>query len=194
MAFESIAAYIDKIEEGFAKKQSPQFIAQTLGIQKKWKTIERYKAAVWDLKDLVDDAREIRAAKHDDKRNEAVEEIVDTLELINLGKLRAKQLLSVSLGDEFEVSDGTKHRLTFGSASIYWPVGTQMLKDMAKLEMELGGDDPESRKAAAMESWEETRLAILGAVDNDPEAKQRLIEVLEQRRRPTICTESSHVG
>lgn len=158
MAFESIASYIDKIEEGFAKKQSPQYIATNLGIQKKWKTIERYKAAVWDLKDLVGEAKDIRAAKHDAKRNEAVNEIVDTLELINLGKLRAKQLLSVNLGDEFAVSDGETHTLTLGSASIYWPIGTRMLSDMARLEMELGGDDPESKKAAALESLTEDEI------------------------------------
>jgi hypothetical protein len=176
MAFESIAAYLDKIEEGFGKKQSPATIAKNLGIPKQAKTIRRYKAAVWDLKDLVDDAREIRAAKHDAKRNGVVEEIVNTLEVINLGKLRAKQLLSVSLGDEFEVSDGTKHRLTLGSASIYWPIGTQMLKDMAKIEMELSGDDPESRKASALESLSEdeldARLQELLAIINEAEGHQ----------------------
>ena len=193
MAFESIAAYIDKIEEGFAKKQSPQFIAQDLGIQKKWKTIERYKTAVWDLKDLVGEARDIRAAKHDTKRNEAVQEIVDTLELINLGKLRAKQLLSINLGDEFDTGEGG-HKLTLGSASIYWPIGARMLSDMARLEMELGGDDPESRKAAAMESWGDTRTAILDALDDDPEAKEAVIAALEQRRRSSICTEPGDLG
>ena len=193
MAFESIAAYIDKIEEGFAKKQSPQFIAQDLGIQKKWKTIERYKIAVWDLKDLVGEARDIRAAKHDDKRNEAVQEIVDTLDVINLGKLRAKQLLSINLGDLFDTGKG-KHKLTLGSASIYWPIGTRMLSDVVRLEMELGGDDPESRKAAAIESWGDTRTAILEAVDNDPKAKAAIIAALEEERRSSVCTGSSDMG
>lgn len=146
MAFESISAYLDQIEEGFLKKESARTIAQRLGIPEKWQTIHRYKAAVWDLKDLVAEGKEIRAANHDAKRNEAVQEIVDTLEVINLGKLRAKQMLSISLGEEFDTGEG-KHKLTLGSASVYWPIGTRMLSDVVRLEMELGGDDPESRKA-----------------------------------------------
>jgi hypothetical protein len=157
MAFESIAGYIDKIEDGFAKKRSPVTISNELGIPKKWKTIERYKAAVWDLKDLVAEGKEIRAANHDAKRNEAVQEIVDTLEIINLGKLRAKQMLSINLGEEFDTGEG-KHTLTLGSASIYWPVGTRMLSDVVRLEMELGGDDPESRKADAIGKLAEVKI------------------------------------
>lgn len=178
MAFESIAAYIDKIEDGFSKKKSPVTIANSLGIPKKWKTIERYKTAVWDLKDLVAEGKEIRAANHDAKRNEAVQEIVDTLEVINLGKLRAKQLLSVNLGDEFEVSDGQKHKLTLGSASIYWPIGTKMLSDVARIEMELSGDDPESRKANAIESLSEAEIdarlsELLNIIDSSKTDKDK---------------------
>jgi hypothetical protein len=157
MAFESLVGYLDKIEEGFAKKQSPMTIANSLGIPKKWKTIERYKAAVWDLSGMVAEAKEIRASNHDALRDEVVQEIVDTLEVINLGKLRAKQMLSISLGEEFDTGTG-KHRLTLGSASIYWPVGTRMLADVVRLEMELGGDDPESRKATAIDSLSEADI------------------------------------
>jgi hypothetical protein len=157
MAFESISAYINPIEEGFLKKESARSIAQRLGIPEKWQTIHRYKVAVWDLKDLVAEGKEIRAASHDAKHNEAVQEIVDTLEVINLGKLRAKQLLSVSLGEEFDTCEG-KHKLTMGSASIYWPIGTRMLSDVVKLEMELGGDDPESRKADAIGKLAEVKI------------------------------------
>lgn len=168
MAFETLAPYIDQIEKGFEAKQSSRCIATALGRPGLSSTIRRYKAAVWDLKDLVADGKEIRAARHDAKRSKAVEEIVDTLEVINLGKLRAKQLLSISLGDEFEVSDGSKHRLTLGSASMYWPIGTRMLADVAKLEMELGGDDPESRKADALKSRSDddidARLAEIDAI------------------------------
>ena len=172
MSFESIARYIDKIEDGFQKKESPEAIARRLGIQDKAKTIRRYKAAVWDLKDLVAEGKEIRASNHDTKHNEAVNEIVDTLEVINLGKLRAKQLLAISLGDKFEISDGQTHKLTLGSASIYWPIGTRMLADVVKLEMELGGDDPESRKADALQS--------LSEVDLDA----KLIALIEKREDP----------
>ncbi len=47
MAFEAIAAYIDQIEEGFLKKESPEVVAKLLGITDKAKTMKRYKAAVW---------------------------------------------------------------------------------------------------------------------------------------------------
>lgn len=158
MAFKSIASYVDQIEAGFANKESPAAIAKRLGIPGKAKTIARYKTAVWDLKDLEADAKEIQAEKHESQRDQAVDEIVNTLEVINLGKLRAKQLLSVNLGDEFEVSDGETHRLTLGSASIYWPTGTRMLSECARLELEMSGDDPESRKASALESLSEAEL------------------------------------
>jgi hypothetical protein len=49
MAFKSIASYVDKIEAGFANKQSSAAIAKRLGIPGKAKTIARYKASVWDL-------------------------------------------------------------------------------------------------------------------------------------------------
>lgn len=146
MAFESIAEYVDQIEDGFGRKESPAAIAKRLAIPEKAKTIARYKSAVWDLKDLVSDAKEKRAQKHDTKRDAAVDEIVNTIDLINLGKLRAKQLMSINLGDEFDTGEGT-HRLTLGSASIYWPIGAKMMSESVKLEMELSGDDPASRVA-----------------------------------------------
>jgi hypothetical protein len=153
MAFEAIAAYIDQIEKGFVDRESPEAIAKRLDIPDKAKTIRRYKAAVWDLRDLVGEAKEIRAAKHEAQRDKAVVEIVNTLDAINLGKLRAKQLLEINLGDEFETVTGDKHKLTLGSASVYWPIGTKMLAEMAKLELELAGDDPEGKKADALKSW-----------------------------------------
>jgi hypothetical protein len=195
MAFEKLAPYIDVIEQGLKDHKSPRAIAKELGQDGLDSTIQRYKTAVWGLKDLVSDAKEARAEKHEANRNAAVEEIVNTLDLINLGKLRAKQLLAVNLGDEFAVSGSEeKHKLTLGSASIYWPIGTRMMTDSVKLEMELSADDPESRKASAMESWADTRLAILGAVDDDPEAKQRIIEALERRRRDPVYAGSGDLG
>jgi hypothetical protein len=194
MAFEKIAPYIDVIEQGFRDHKSPRAIAKELGQDGLDSTIQRYKAAIWDLKGLVKDAKKKRAKKLEARRDEAVDEIVDTLDLINLGKLRAKQLLSVNLGDEFAVSNDEVHKLTLSSASIYWPIGTRMMTDSVKLEMELSGDDPESRKASAMDSWADTRLAILGAVDDDPEAKQRIIEALERRRRDPVYAGSGDLG
>jgi len=158
MAFESIAEYVDQIEEGFGKKESPAAIARRLGIPEKAKTIARYKEAVWSLKDIVHDAKEKRAKKHEERRDKAVDEVVNTLDLINLAKRRSQQLMSVELGEEFEVSDGETHRLTLGSASIYWPAGSKMMMDAVRLELELSGDDPESRKASALEELSDAQL------------------------------------
>ncbi len=158
MAYESISLYLEQIEEGFLQKESPMAIAQRLGIPEKWRTIHRYKSAVWDLKDLVKDAKKKRAKKLEERREKAVDEVVNTLDLINLGKRRAKQMMSVELGERFAVSDGEDHKLTLGSASIYWPIGTKMMVDSVKLELELSGDDPESRKASAIESLSEAEL------------------------------------
>jgi hypothetical protein len=195
MAFGTLAPFIDLIEKGFGDKKSPRTIARELGQPGLYSTINRYTAAVWDLRDLVNEAKEVRAQRHDDARNKAKDEIVNTLDVVNLGKLRAKQLLDVSLGDMFAVSDGTMHALTLGSASVYWPIGSRMLFECAKLELELSGDDGESRMAEAMESFEDTRLAILEALDDDPEAKQKLIEaLLERRRRSSLHHGSGALG
>ncbi|MDD5527215.1 MAG: hypothetical protein PHE11_07425 [Candidatus Omnitrophica bacterium] len=165
MAFEKLAPYIDQIERGFKDKKSPREIAKELGQPGLHVTIHRYKTAVWNLKDLVSDAKEKRAEKHDTKRNAAVDEIVNTLDLINLGKLRAKQLMSINLGDEFDTGEGT-HKLTLGSASVYWPIGTRMMSESVRLEMELSGDDPESRKASALEDLSDAQLrAIVAATE-----------------------------
>lgn len=182
MAFESLALYLDQIERGFADKKSSREIARELGRPGLYSTIQRYKTAVWALKDLVSDAKEIRAKKHDEVRDEAVEEVVKTLDVLHLGLKRAKQLLEMNLGDAFMVSDGTEHVLTLGSASIYWPIGMHMLFEAAKLEMELSGDDAEGIIAQAMSGWEEARVAILKAVEDHPEVKQKIIEALESLR------------
>ena len=158
MAFEKLAPYIDVIEQGLKDHKSPRAIAKELGQDGLDSTIQRYKTAVWGLKDLVSDAKVVRAEKHEAKRNAAVEEIVNTLDLINLAKRRSKQLMSVDLGEEFAVQDGETHQLTLGSASIYWPTGSRMMVDAVKLELELSGDDPESRKATALESLSEAEL------------------------------------
>lgn len=49
---------IDQIEAGFKDKESPAAIAKRLGIPEKAKTIARYKTAVWDLKDIVANAKD----------------------------------------------------------------------------------------------------------------------------------------
>jgi hypothetical protein len=168
--FASLAPFIDQIEQGFAQRKSCQKIAKELGHPEMDSTIQRYKVAVWDFKDLIEDAKDVRARKHEEMRDKEVYEIVDTLELVNLGKLRAKQLLEISLGDEFEVSGGEIHRLTLGSASVYWPQGTKMMVDAVKLEMELLGRDAESKKADAIAALSEAELdarlkEVLGVIE-----------------------------
>ena len=63
-----------------------------------------------------------------------------------------------------------------------------------KTKQELLGEDPESKKADSMASWDDTGLAILMAVDNDPEAKAKIITALEQRRRSSVSARSSDLG
>lgn len=160
MAYEKLAPHLDIIELGFKNKKSSRTIAAEIGQPGLYSTIQRYKTAVWNLKGIVAEAKAKVAIKVKNKplRDKAVDEIVDTLELINLGKRRAKQMLSVELGEKFAVSEGEDHKLTLGSASIYWPIGTKMMVDSVKLELELSGDDPESRKATAIESLSEAEL------------------------------------
>lgn len=182
MAFEKLAPYLDKIEQGFLAKKSSRQIAKELGNPGLYSSIQRYKTAVWCLKDLVGDAKEIRAKKHDEARDQAVEEVVRTLDVLHLGIRRARELLKVNIGDEFEIQGGEIHTLTLGSASIYWPIGMHMLFEAAKLEMELSGDDAEGMIAQAMADWEEARVAILKVCDEHPEVKQKIIEALEGLR------------
>ena len=183
MAFEKLAPYIDEIEQGLKDKKSPRAIAKELGQPGLDSTIQRYKTAVWNLSDLVSDAKEVRAVKHEACRNEAIDEIVNTLEVINLGKLRARQLLRLELGQDYTTAEGEPRTLSWGSAAIYWQAGQRMICDLSKVELDLSGDDNESRMAEVMESFEETRLAILEVVDENPEMKAKLIEVLMERRR-----------
>ena len=170
MAFDVIQPFIAQIEAGLAAKKSPRQIAKELGIPKSYNTIREYKIAVFDIGRKAGEAWRIEQAKgHDERKAAGVAEIVDTLEVLNLGKLRARQLLQVSLGDTFEVADGQVHKLTLGSASVYWPAGVDMLQKCAKLELEILGDDPESRKADAMKGM------------SDEELEERINELLQLR-------------
>ena len=91
--FKSIADYIDEIERGFVAKESPEAIASRLGIPEKAKTIRRYKAAVWDLRELVAETKEERMVNHEARREEAKIEIIRSLDLIEKIKMRAWQHL-----------------------------------------------------------------------------------------------------
>lgn len=176
MAFESIAAYIDQIEQGFLDKESPAAIAKRLGILEKAKTIQRYKVAVWDLKDLVAESREERAEKHDSKREAAKVEIIKTLDLIEKIKWRANQHLDWNPGDTYKSTneDGQEsNRIASPGQVIHWhSQATEMAAKAAKMELELAGEDPESRKADALQDLSDAQLrAIIEATDIPTESK-----------------------
>ena len=162
MAFESIAAYIDQIEMGFEKKESPKAIAKRLCIPEKWRTIHRYKSAVWDLKDLVAESKEERAANHDSRRESAKIEIIKSLDLIDKIKMRAWQHLDWQVGDEYgstnENGQPVKRRASPGQVINWHHQATDMAAKALKAELELAGDDPESRKAGALESLTEAEI------------------------------------
>ena len=168
MAFEKLAPHIDFIEEGLSKKKSPRTIANELGEPGLYSTIWRYKTAVFDLNKEAGLAWKMERAKnHEQRLAEGKAEIIDTLEVLNLGKLRARQLLQLNLGDEYETAEGELRHLSLGSAAIYWPTGQKMICDLSKAEMELAGDDPESRKATAIEKLSDVELdSILDALDS----------------------------
>lgn len=174
MAFEKLAAHLDFIEKAFGEKKSPRAIANELGEPTLWQTIRRYKIAVFDLNKEANEAwRQERAKSHDQRLEEGKAPIINTLEVINLGKLRAKQLLGVELGSVYKTADGDERHLSWGSAVIYWQAGQKMICELSKAEAEISGDDPESRKADAIQ--------LLS--DDDLDAK--LTMLIQTRKDPT---------
>jgi len=182
MAFESIAAYIDQIELGFERKESPKAIAKRLGISEKWRTIHRYKSAVWDLKDLVAESKEERAANHDSRRESAKIEIIKSLDLIDKIKMRAWQHLDWQVGDEYgsvnENGQPVKRKASPGQVINWHHQATDMAAKALKAELELAGDDPTSRMAGSIESLSEAevdkRLAeLLDIIDSSKTDKDK---------------------
>ncbi len=175
MAFESIAEYIDQVEEGFGRKESPASIAKRLGIPEKARTIRRYKIAVWDLKDLVAESKEERAANHDSRRESAKIEIIKSLDLIDKIKMRAWQHLDWEPGMTYQTSDGPRI-VTPGQVIAWHHQASEMAAKALKAELELSGDDPESRKAGALESLTEAeadaRLKELLTILNETRSDQ----------------------
>ena len=174
MAFEKIAAHIDFIEKAFGENKSPRAIASELGEPTLWQTIRRYKIAVFDLNKEANEAwRQERAKSHDQRLEEGKAPIINTLEVINLGKLRAKQLLGIELGSVYKTAEGDERKLSWGSAAIYWQAGQKMICELSRAEAEISGDDPESRKADALQSLSEVELDA------------KLIALIEKREDPT---------
>ncbi|MFA5408924.1 MAG: hypothetical protein WC343_09170 [Bacilli bacterium] len=180
MAFESIAEYIDQVEEGFGRKESPASIAKRLGIPEKAKTIRRYKIAVWDLKDLVAESKEERAANHDSRRESAKIEIIKSLDLIDKIKMRAWQHLDWQVGDEYgsvnENGQPVKRKASPGQVINWHHQATDMAAKALKAELELAGDDPTSRMAGSIESLSEAeadaRLKELLTILNETRSDQ----------------------
>ncbi len=186
--FESILPYIDRIETLLNQKKSPQKIAAELGIPEKWMTITRYKKKYFDTTKAASLAWMGEQQKpHEQRFEEGKAEIIDSLELLNLAKKRARELMNLNVGDPYTTAEGEARNVSYGVAAIYWPAGQKMACDAIRQEQEIAGDDPESKKADALQEWADTRLAILEAVDDDPEAKAAIIQALEQRRRPAVC-------
>lgn len=159
MAFEKLAAHIDFIEECLKKKMSPRAIAKELGEPGLYQTIQRYKIAVFDLNKEANAAwKEERAKTHEARLEEGKAPIVDSLEVINLGKLRAKQLLGLELKQDYETAEGEKRKLSWGAAAIYWQAGQKMICELSRAEAEIAGDDPESRKADAIGKVAEIKI------------------------------------
>lgn len=193
MAFESIKKHIPEIDARLAKGLSPHRIARQLGLSKS--IVYQYKKERFDIQNAaLDQWDEEQEKAHEERLAEGKARIVDTFELLNKAKLRAEYLIDLELDSEYKTADGELKRLSLASAAVYWQVGQKMACEIARQEQELGGDDPEGRKAGALESWADTRLAILGAVDDDPKAKAAIIAALEQRRRSPICPGSSDLG
>lgn len=179
MAFEKIAAHIDFIEKAFGENKSPRAIANELGEPTLWQTIRRYKIAVFDLNKEANEAwRQERAKSHDQRLEEGKAPIIDTLEVINLGKLRAKQLLGIELGSVYKTADGDERHLSWGSAAIYWQAGQKMICELSRAEAEVSGNDPESRKARAMEGM------------TDEELTSRINELITRRpNKSPVCSQ-----
>lgn len=150
MAFRAIEPYLDAIEQGLMNGESPESIAKRLGIPEKAKTIRRYRDREFNPRKI---AREVWAVEQSKPPEQRIAEgkvpIVDTLEVVNLAKLRAMQLLRLEVGTQYKTASGAEREMTWLSVASYWHTGARMICDLAKIEMELTGDDAESRKADA---------------------------------------------
>lgn len=161
MAFESIAENLEEIETLLAEGMNPSAIARKIGDPKKAQTIRRYKAEVFDIRGAAVEAWEAEKAKPVNERLEAGKaRIVDSLELINLAKLRADDLLSLEIGDPYTTAGSEEEKaLTLGSCAIYWDTGAKIAVQAIRMEQEIAGDDPENRKADSL-------LELINAVES----------------------------
>ncbi|MGB9825112.1 MAG: hypothetical protein ACPLRU_00410 [Desulfofundulus sp.] len=155
MAFEALQPYIDEIEARLAKGESLRSIARDLGVP--LSTLHRYKKAVFDLKAEARQAwDEERKKSHEQRKAEGKARIINNLELLNLVKLRAEQLLSIEVGQKYQNADGETRTVTFHTAATLWEKAAKMATDAIKQELELTGDDPLNSIADALQVlWSE---------------------------------------
>ena len=166
MAFEVIADDLERIEKLLAAGENPKSIARYLNAPEKAQTIRRYKAQVFDLNKAAVQAWEVEKTRPPSERfEEGKARIIDDLEALNLAKLRGVQLLELDIGSPYKTAGGDKEKsLSLGSAGIYWDLGTKILTQAVKQSREIAGDDPESRKADALEGLGEPDFRKLRAI------------------------------
>ena len=192
--FESIAEDIPEIEARLLKGHRPSRIARDLSIPKT--IIYDYKRLRFNIQvAATEEWSEEQKKGHEERLAAGKAKIIDSLELLNKAKARAEFLVDLELGSPYKLADGEEKELSLGSAALYWRQGQQMTCEIIKAELELSGDDGESRMADVFEQMEDTRRALLEAVDNDQEAKQKLIDtLLERRRRRALHDSPSSMG
>lgn len=158
MEFESIEGYLEQIETLLVQGQSPKAIADQLGIPEKQKTIYRYKKKVFDFKKAASEEwTEEKQKGHDERMKAGKDRIIDNFEFLNRLKLKADSLLDFNVGDSYTKGNESA-TITPGSlAEIYAKAG-QIGTAAIKAELEISGDDPESRKANAIESLSEAEI------------------------------------
>lgn len=164
MAFEALQPYLDEIEMRLAKGESLRSIARTLGLP--FSTLRRYKKTMFDLRE---EARKVwdeeRKKSHEQRKAEGKARIVDNLELLNLVKLRAEELLNIKAGDKYQTANGEARSMTLYSVAALWEKAAKMATEAIKQELGLTGEDAASRAAEVLESWLE--LAVYADADEE---------------------------
>ncbi len=102
--------------------------------------------------------------------------------------LQLDSLLKDTVDELRDLADNAKHAADYKAAAAALGHIIRVAEILAKVPP--GG--PENHKTE--DSWTDIRVAILEAVDHDPEAKAAIISALEQRRRPAVRPGSSDLG
>lgn len=159
--YEALADWLIDIEKLLAEGKSPRAIAKAIGHPGKYQSISRYKKEVFDVSAAASAAWEAEKSKTtEDRLNEGKARIVDSLELLNLAKCRAEDLLSLEPGSTYKHGNYEEDVvLTLGTCVYYWDMAMKIAVPAIKQEQEIAGDDPESRKADSL-------LDLINAVES----------------------------